>query len=110
MIAAIFSVAAAGILYRTNVTMTETAPVSRFPIIKFLLNHKLQRTYMLYTFVGGIAYTAVVGLQMLIATDFFGFSAGMATTYLLLVGLAADALGILALRYFTPKNDYLTIK
>lgn len=109
MIAAIFSVAAAGILYRTNVTMTETAPVSRFSIIKFLLNHKLQRTYMLYTFVGGIAYTAVVGLQMLIATDFFGFSAGMATTYLLLVGLAADALGILALRYFTPKNDYLTI-
>lgn len=109
MIAAIFSIAAAGTLYRTNVNMTETAPVSRFSVVKFLLGHKLQRAYMLYTFVGGIAYTAVIGLQMLIATDFFGFSAGMATTYLLLVGLAADALGILALRYFTPKNDYLTI-
>lgn len=109
MIAAIFSVAAAVVLYRTNVTMTETAPASRFSVIKFLLGHKIQRTYMLYTFVGGIAYTAVIGLQMLIATDFFGFSAGMATTYLLLVGLAADVLGILALRYFTPKNDYLTI-
>jgi len=109
MIAAIFSIAAAGVLYRTDVTMTETAPASRFSVIKFLLGHKLQRTYMLYTFVGGIAYTAVIGLQMLIATDFFGFSAGMATTYLLLVGLAADVLGILALRYFTPKNDYLTV-
>lgn len=109
LIAAIFSVAAASILYYAEVSMTESAPVSRFSVVKFLLKHKLQRTYMLYTFVGGIAYTAVVGLQMLIATDFFGFSAGIATTYLLLVGLAADGLGILALRYFTPKNDYLTI-
>lgn len=109
LIAAIFSVAAACILYHADVTMTESAPTSRFSVIKFLLKHKLQRTYMIYTFVGGIAYTAVVGLQMLIATDFFGFSAGMATTYLLLVGLAADALGILALSYFTPKNDYITI-
>lgn len=109
LIAAIFSVTAASILYHTDVTMTESAPVSRFSVVKFLLGHKIQRTYMIYSFVGGIAYTAVVGLQMLIATDFFGFSAGMATTYLLLVGLAADALGILALRYFTPKNDYLAI-
>lgn len=109
LIAAVFSVAAAATLYRTNVTMTESSPASRFSVVKFLLHNKLQRAYMIYVFVGGITYTAVVGLQMLIATDAFGLSAGMATTYLLLTGLAADALGILALRYFTPKNDYFAI-
>lgn len=40
--------------------------------------------------------------------QFYAFS-GLATNYLLLVGLAADLLGIVALKYFTPKNDYITI-
>lgn len=50
-----------------------------------------------------------MGLKMLMLTDSFGFSAGIATNYLLVAGLIADFVGILALKYFTPKNDYATV-
>lgn len=42
-------------------------------------------------------------------TDYFAFSDNIATNYLLIVGLLADGIGILALKYLIPKNDYLTI-
>jgi len=50
-----------------------------------------------------------LGLKMLILTNIFKFLDGNATKYLLIVGLCADIIGILALKYFTLKNDYLNI-
>ena len=46
---------------------------------------------------------------MLTFTNYLGFSDSSATNYLLIIGLIADVVGILALKYFTPKNDYITI-
>lgn len=46
---------------------------------------------------------------MLILTNYIGFTDSGATKYLLIVGLIADGIGILALKYLTPKNDYITI-
>ncbi len=46
---------------------------------------------------------------MLMLTNILNFSAGNATNYLLLVGLIADLIGIIALKYLTGKNDYITV-
>ncbi|MFR0922675.1 MAG: hypothetical protein ACLSG7_06145 [Clostridia bacterium] len=56
-----------------------------------------------------IAMLTALGLKMLTLTNYFRFSHSIATNYLLIVGLIADGIGILALKYLTPKNDYLTI-
>ena len=64
---------------------------------------------MIYAFIAGTSFTTAIGLKMLVLTDYFMLSPGLATNYLLLVGLAADILGILALKFFTPKNDYITM-
>ena len=64
---------------------------------------------MVYVFLSECSFAAAMGLKMLMLTDDFGFSAGIATNYMLVVGLIADFLGIMALKYFTTKNDYITI-
>lgn len=53
--------------------------------------------------------STALGLKMLTLTNYFEFSDNVATNYLLIIGLIADGIGILALKYLTPKNDYITI-
>lgn len=104
-----FSVAASMIMRQIKPIVTDHAAASKFSVKKYIWKNRIQRNYMIYAFLAGAAYMATIGLRMLVLTDFFGLSARMGTNYLLLVGLASDVLGILALKYFTPKNDYLTI-
>lgn len=105
-----FLVVANIILYRLDLSSTEKAPDdTKFSALYYITHNKLQRGYMVYTFLAGTAYNTAIALKMLMLTDSFDFSPGIATNYLLAVGLSADIIGILALRYFTPKNDYLTM-
>lgn len=97
------------IMYRLKLRITEKSPESKFSPIKFVLHNKIQRIYMIYILLSETSAGVAIGLKMLMLTDMFGFSAGIATNYLLIVGLIADVLGILALKYFTPKNDYITL-
>ena len=53
--------------------------------------------------------STALGLKMLTLTNYFKFSDNVASNYLLIVGLLADIFGIIALKYLTPKNDYLTV-
>ncbi len=46
---------------------------------------------------------------MLMLTNLLDFSASNATNYLLIAGLFADLIGIIAVKHLTPKNDYITI-
>lgn len=78
-------------------------------IIKYILKNKLQVIYTIYTFIGSMAMSTALGLKMLTLTNYFKFTDSQATNYLLIIGLLADLIGILALKYFTPKNDYITI-
>lgn len=78
-------------------------------IIKYIKSHKLIRIYLFYIISGNIAINVGLGLKMLMLTNIFNFSPSNATNYLLIVGLIADAIGILALKYFTPKDNYLTV-
>lgn len=78
-------------------------------IIKNILKDKIIILYLLDVFIGTIAMSTALGLKMLTLTNYFSFPDDTATNYLLIVGLIADGIGILALKYLTPKNDYLTI-
>lgn len=110
LIAIVFLIIASIIMYRLNLPITEKAPDdTKFSALRYILGNKLQRGYMVYTFLAGTAYNTAIALKMLMLTDSFGFSAGIATNYLLVVGLSADFIGILALKYFTPKSDYLAM-
>lgn len=110
LISIIFLLIANIIIYRLDLSPTEKAPDdNKFSAFRYIINSKLQRNYMVYTFIAGTAYNTAIALKMLMLTDSFGFSAGIATNYLLVVGLFADLIGIFALKYFTPKNDRFTL-
>ncbi len=78
-------------------------------ILSYVKKHKLIRIYLLYIAFGNIAMNTGLGLKMLMLTNMFGFSDSGATNYLLIIGLIADVIGILALKFFTPKDDYFTV-
>lgn len=77
--------------------------------VKYVMKNKILTTYCIYVLIGAMAMTTGLGLKMLVLTNYFSFSEGFATNYLVIVGLICDLIGILALKYLTPKNDYLTI-
>lgn len=76
---------------------------------KIILKSKIIYLYLIYVLIGTIAMSTALGLKMLVLTNYFGYSDNVATNYLLIIGLLADIFGIVALKYLTPKNDYLTI-
>lgn len=82
---------------------------AKLSIIKYIAKSKIQVVYMIYTCIGATAFATALGLKMLTFTNYLKFTDSGATNYLLIIGLIADGIGILALKYFTPKNDYLTI-
>jgi len=76
---------------------------------KFIFKDKILITYLITYFIGTTAMNTGLGLKMLMLTNQLKFSPSGATNYLLIIGLLADLVGILALKYLTPKNDYVTI-
>lgn len=78
-------------------------------LIKFILKSKIIIIYLIDVFIGAVSMKTALGLKMLTLTNYFEFSDGFATNYLLVIGLTADLIGIVALKYLTPQNDYLTI-
>lgn len=77
--------------------------------LKIVLKSKIMYLYLIYTLLGTIAMSTALGLKMLTLTNYFNYSDNLATVYLLVIGLLADVFGIIALKYLTPKNDYITI-
>ena len=77
--------------------------------LRHIFKDKILNLYSTYVLIGTIAMSTALGLKMLTLTNYFKFSDNVATNYLLIVGLLADIFGIIALKYLTPKNDYLTM-
>ena len=77
--------------------------------LKHIFKDKILNLYSIYVLIGTIAMSTALDLKMLTLTNYFKFSDNVATNYLLIVGLLADTFGIIALKYLTPKNDYLTV-
>ena len=77
--------------------------------LRHIFKDKILNLYSTYVLIGTIAMLTALGFKMLTLTNYFKFSDNVATNYLLIVGLLADIFGIIALKYLTPKNDYLTM-
>lgn len=88
-----------------NVVNNKISKVS----FKYILKDKINVIYLAYYFFGNIAFYVGLGLKMLMLTNKLSFSINNALNYLLIVGLAADIIAIIVLKYLTPKNDYLSI-
>lgn len=78
-------------------------------ILNYIIKDKIIVTYLIYGFFAGVAFSTGLGLKILILKNFFNFTDSNATSYILIVELIGDVFGILALKYMTPKNDYITI-
>lgn len=78
-------------------------------VIAYIVKDKITRLYFIYLLVGNIGMNTGLGLKMLMLTNAFQFTDSMATNYLLVIGLFADLIGIIALKYLTPKSDYVTV-
>lgn len=74
-----------------------------------LFKDDIFRTYLIYILISNIAMSTGLGIKMLMLTNLLDFSASNATNYLLIAGLFADLIGIIAVKHLTPKNDYITI-
>lgn len=77
--------------------------------LKVIFKDKIARLYVICYFISQVAMKTGLGILMLMLTNQLNFTPSGATNYMLIVGLASDIIGILALRYFTPKNDYITM-
>lgn len=87
----------------------EAKQISLKNAIKYILKNKIVKIYMVCYLIGNMSMTTGLGLKMLMLTNIFKFSDGNATKYLLIVGLCADLIGIIVLKYLTVKNDYINI-
>lgn len=92
---------------RIRPTTTSTKPSQ--PVLCYVFKSRIHTFYMFYAFLASTSFATALGLKMLILTNQLNFSASTATNYLLIGGLVGDVLGMIALKYFTPKNDYLTM-
>ena len=87
----------------------EAKQISLKEAVKYISRNRIISIYILYYLIGNMAMNTGLGLKMLMLTNIFELSDGNATKYLLIVGLCADIVGILVLKYFTFKNNYLNI-
>lgn len=77
--------------------------------LKYVFSNKILIVFLVFVFLANMAMSTALGLKMLTLTNYFNFTDSAATNYFLIIGLIADIIGIIALKYFTPKNDYITI-
>lgn len=102
------AIVAMGSLKVRRLAVRDTAP-RHDSIVKYILRSRIQTCYMIYAFLAAASFATALSLKMLILTNYLNFSTSTATNYLIIVGLLSDVVGVLALKYFTPKNDYLTL-
>lgn len=107
-ISILFSIISLLILVKVKVENVETKQ-SKDNIFKYIFTNRFRTTYIIYYLIGQIAYSTALGLKMLTLTNYLNFSDSAATQYFLVIGLLADLIGIIALKFLTPKNDSITI-
>lgn len=109
LMSVIFLTLAFIVVYNIKQQKVKETKVNAKEVIKYLVKDKIMKTYMLWCFVSHIAMNTGLGLKMLMLTNIFKMTDSVATNYLLIIGLIADIIGILALKYLTPKSEYVTL-
>ena len=108
LISIIFSIISLLILVNVNIENVETKN-SKENIFRYIFTNRFRTIYIIYYLIGQIAYSTALGLKMLTLTNYLNFSDSVATKYFFIIGILADIIGIVALKFLTPKNDYITI-
>lgn len=109
LISILFLMIAFLIILNIKTKVVEEKNINLKEPLSYMIKDKIQRNYLGYVLISQTAMSTGLGLKMLMLTNQLGFSDGNATNYLLLIGLIADIVGILALKYVTPKNPYITV-
>jgi len=109
LISIIFLLLALIIIINIKGKTIETKKIILKDAIKYILKNRIVKIYVGLYLIANIAMNTGLGLKMLMLTNIFQLSDGSATKYLLIVGLCADLIGIIALKYLTSKNDYINI-
>lgn len=109
LVSFIFSAISFIILLNIKQENTEEIEESNLRVIFELFKDDIFKIYLVFAFVSHIAMGTGLGLKILMLTNLLDFSASQATNYLLIVGLIADLIGIVAVKHLTPKNEYLTV-
>lgn len=109
MISNIFLLISIIFILRFKTMKSETNVKELSSMIRYILKDKIIVIYLIYVFLSGVAILTGLGLKLLVLKNFFNFTDRSATNYILIIELIGDVFGILALKYLTPKNDYITI-
>lgn len=109
LISIVFLIFAFLTILNIKVKKVEAKQISLKEAVRYILKNRIVKIYTVFYLIGNIAMKTGLGLRILMLTNIFEFSDGNATKYLLIVGLCADLIGILTLKYFTLKNDYINI-
>ncbi len=104
-----FLVASVVVLSSFQIKVTHHESNDTSSVMKLALRNKTHRCYMLYVLFSSCSFATALGLKVLTLTNDLHFSDSAALVYVLVAGLVADVIGILALKHFTPKNDYVTL-
>lgn len=109
MIANVFLLLSIGVIYNIRTIDCDKGKIEKFSILKYIIKNKMLKIYLIYSFFAATALSTGLGLKMLTLTNYYHFSDNFATSYFLVFGLISDILGIIILKWLTPKNDYITI-
>ncbi len=80
-----------------------------YSLFKYLKKDKISKRYFMFVLTINISFNIVAGLKMILLTKMLDFGASAASTYLLIVSIIADILGIAILHKFTFKNNIYNI-
>lgn len=79
------------------------------PNIKRIFKDKILGIYVFYHFVGHVAYSSALGMELLLLVNYGNFSDSAGSLFIVICCILGDIFAVLALKKLTPKNDYLTI-
>lgn len=96
-------------LFSLRSIKTNSSNVKSKVSFKEVFYDKINNIYFLYGVFANIAMKSALGLKMLILTNKLNFGIQKATLYALIVGLLSDIVGIIILRKFTSKNNFINI-
>lgn len=77
--------------------------------IKKIFKDKILCFYLVYFFIGQVAYFTALGMQLLMLVRYGQFTSSTAALFIVVGCICGDIFGMLALKKLTPKNDYVTI-
>lgn len=78
-------------------------------LFSFIKKDKLTKLYFNYLFWGNISFYIVTGLNVLLLTNIIGLSVGITSTYIMVISIVSDIVGIIILKKLTLNNNYLNI-